>query len=148
MDMNKVAFAAVCMATLLSASFVGAHQGATGIVKERMDAFKRSQTQLKAAAKAAKSGEFETVERLAQSLSEWGRIMPSTFPEGSLYPPSEASPDIWTDFARFSALAQDFSDSADRLAAAATTQDGQSVRNAIEAVGHSCKSCHNLFRVK
>lgn len=146
--MKKAVFAAWFLVTLLTASFVGAHQGATGIVKERMDAFKRSQTQLKAAAKAAKSGEFETVERLAQSLSEWGRIMPSTFPEGSLYPPSEASPDIWTDFARFTALAQDFSASADRLAVAATAQDGQSVMNAIGAVGHSCKSCHKLFREK
>ena len=71
-----------------------AHQGATGIVKQRMDAFKTSQKQLKSIVAAARAEDFDTIENLAESLAEWGRKMPEYFPAGSDSAPSEAAPAI------------------------------------------------------
>ena len=49
-----------------------AHQGATGIVKQRMDAFKTSQKQLKSIVAAARVEDYGIIENLAKSLAEWG----------------------------------------------------------------------------
>ena len=107
--MRKLTFPGLIAASLFIAAQAPAHQGATGIVKERMDAFKASQQHLKSVITAAKTDEFEQVEKLARQLAEWGRAMPDYFPADSAHPPSEAAPAIWQDFSGFSAAADRFS---------------------------------------
>jgi len=124
-----------------------AHSGATGIVKERMDAFKQSQTHLKAIIKAAKSGEFDKAQELAALLAEWGEKMPEYFPAGSTTPPSEASPLIWTEFDAFSEKADAFKKAAENVIAAASLADAKATLQAAKAVGSSCKSCHTRYRL-
>ena len=96
--MRKLTFLSLIAASLFIAAQAPAHQGATGIVKERMDAFKASQRHLKSIIAAAKTDEFDKVEKLARQLAEWGRAMPEYFPADSAHPPSEAAPAIWQDF--------------------------------------------------
>ena len=125
-----------------------AHQGATGIIKERMDAFKTSQKQLKSIVAAARAEDFDTIENLAELLAEWGRKMPEYFPAGSDSAPSEAAPAIWSDFSGFSRAAENYTLSAEQLIAASIEGDKEAVLAAIRQVGQSCKSCHATYRLE
>ena len=78
--MRKIFPLSFLAASFFVAAQVLAHQGATGIVKERMDAFKASQTHLKSAVKAAKADNFDETQKLARLLADWGTKMPDFFP--------------------------------------------------------------------
>ena len=67
--MRKLTFLSLIAASLFIATQAPAHQGATGIVKERMDAFKASQQHLKSIIAAAKTDEFDKVKKLARQLA-------------------------------------------------------------------------------
>ena len=75
-----------------------AHSGATGIVKERIDMFKKNQGNLKAIKSHIRSENYESIVKLADEIRDWAVKMPEYFPEGSNEKPSEASPAIWADF--------------------------------------------------
>jgi len=125
-----------------------AHQGATGIVKQRMDAFKTSQKQLKSIVAAARVEDYGIIENLAKSLAEWGGKMPEYFPAGSDSAPSEAAPAIWSDFSGFSRAAESYTQSAEELISASIEGDKEAVVAAIRQVGQSCKSCHATYRLE
>ena len=125
-----------------------AHQGATGIVKERMDKFSQSQRDLKASFKLAKSGEFADIMTKARAMVAWGREMPSFFPEGSGGAPSEASPQIWQDMAGFTAASTAFALAAEDVIMAAEKGDIDSTISALRSVGQTCGTCHRTYRVK
>lgn len=125
-----------------------AHQGATGIVKERMDGFKMSQKKLKAIPKAVKSGDFSEVEALGNWLADWGDEMPKLFPQGSLQPPSEASPLIWENFANFEAKSKQFVLASQTLVEGAKSQDKAAIMDSFKNLAASCTSCHSAYRLK
>ncbi len=74
-------FLMVSLATLVSAAF--AHEGATGIVKDRMGKFKESQLILKLMIKSAKVDDFEKIADMSSALHQWGSEMTDYFPAGS-----------------------------------------------------------------
>ena len=69
------------LASVISAAT--AHEGASGIVKMRMEKFKQSQQQLKSLIAHTKAEKYDEVARLAGYLAEWGAQIPAHFPEGS-----------------------------------------------------------------
>src|SRR6056297_3750192 len=100
-----------------------AHSGATGVVKERMDAMKSMGEAIKRI-KPMMSGEAAydeaAVHAAAQSIAdEAGEAMTSKFPEGSTDHPSEALPRTWDEWERFAALANQLEMAANGLAMAA-----------------------------
>ena len=89
---------------LLGTVFSGAalaHSGATGIVKERMEMFKKSQNNLKAIKAHIAFEDYGSIVQLADEIRTWAVKIPDYFPEGSNEKPSEASPTLWTDFDGF-----------------------------------------------
>ena len=58
------------LASVISAAT--AHEGASGIVKMRMEKFKQSQQQLKSLIAHTKAEKYDEVARLAGYLAEWG----------------------------------------------------------------------------
>lgn len=130
---------------------LGAHGGATGIVKERMDAMKRLGAAMKVLGAMVKGGRaFEPVAALdaARAISgHAGEAIVSQFPEGSDHPPSEASPAVWGDPSGFRTRAREFSGASRRLEAAV---DGADVPDdyvaALRATAAACKACHERFR--
>ena len=136
---------------LMGAALAGsalAHGGATGIVKERMDdmvalgqAMKVLVTESRATAPDEKAMQAAT-DTLATHA---GAAMLARFPEGSMQPASEARPEIWTDWARFSALAGQLETDAGTLKAAVGTND---FARALEATRATCTACHDAFRLK
>ncbi len=125
-----------------------AHQGATGIVKERMDRFDQSRDALKASFAELKAGQFDAIITNARAMAQWGRDMPSFFPEGSDGAPSEAAPAIWQDKAGFAAAAKAFADAADHVIITAQTKDTADTGAALKKLAGTCGDCHRQYRLK
>lgn len=68
--------------------------------------------------------------------------IPALFPEGSAG--GSAAPEIWQNFAEFTALAEKLKTDAE--AAAASSANGlEAMRTAFSAVNGTCSSCHRQF---
>ena len=128
-----------------SAALYG-HVDATGIVKERMDLFKKSQQDIKALYASIRSDELEDIRTNALALAQWGAVMPDYFPEGSGGSVSEASAEIWNDFDGFKEAAKTFELAALSVVAPVDQDDKEAIISAAKSVGNSCKSCHKKFR--
>ena len=125
---------------------VNAHDGATGIVKQRMDRFSDSKQQLKQIQAALGAQDFKTIATAATSIRDWARVMPDYFPEGSGEAPSKASPRIWESFDSFVNEAKAHETAADALISAAQTGNEDLTKNAFEYLAKTCSSCHKKFR--
>ena len=132
---------------LILASTAIAHTGATGIVKERMDLFKRNQDNLKAIKGYVGNKNFEPIIPLASEIRDWAAKMPKYFPAGSNKKPSEASPAIWQNFQDFEKAARDNELAASNLINAARSKDINAVLNAFKSVAVTCKSFHKSFKL-
>jgi len=143
---------AVCVALGVAAIASGAlaHSGATGIVKERMDGMTALATSMKSLVGMSKSGEINlanVVEAAKVIQSHSGDAMTTRFPEGSLPKVSEATPAIWTDWDRFSKIAQDLHDAASLMEDAAAS-DTFDLERYVTLIGDTCSACHKDFRIK
>ena len=128
-------------------AFVFAHDGATGIVKERMDMFKKNQNNLKVIKSHIRSEDYDSIMKLADEIRDWAVKMPEYFPEGSNNKPSEASPAIWADFGGFKDAALKNEKAAEKLVAAAQAENRNEVVESFKAVAASCKSCHQSYKM-
>ncbi len=144
--MHRIFLLPIAVFALISAAF--AHQGATGIVKERMDRFAQSRTDLKSSFTDLKAGQFDAVIAKARTMAEWGRDMPSYFPDGSDGAPSEAAAAIWQDKDGFTAAANVFADAADHVIITAQTGDAAATGAALKKLGATCGACHRKYRLK
>ena len=121
MTVRNMILGGAAIVGLSAAAF--AHSGATGVVKERMDAMKSMGEAIKRI-KPMMSGEAAydeaAVREAAQSIAqEAGEAMTSKFPEGSTDDPSEVLPRTWEEWDRFAKLADQLEMAASGLAMAA-----------------------------
>jgi cytochrome c556 len=115
-EKNLICLSAIAIG--LSAAAM-AHSGATGIIKERMDFLKRSKDNMKAINMHLRGGDYRAIVPLAEDIRDWAGKMPDYFPQGSDGKPSEAAPEIWTDFDGFTQAAKDHYEAVDTLVSAA-----------------------------
>lgn len=137
----------------LAAGAALAHGGATGIVKERMDAMTDISRNVKSVGQMLKGTAAynpEEIKRAADAIAgHAGDAMTELFPEGSLKSPSEASPAIWEEWPEFVTFADSLETSARALEdLAAQDADQKSVAAAFGKVAATCKTCHEAFRIK
>lgn len=122
MKKRLIAGAAMAVAILLPV-IAGAHGGATGIVKERMDLMKAmgdDMTLISDMIHGKKPYDAATVREAAEAIAaRGGDKIVSGFPEGTGHAPSEALPSVWQQPDRFRALAEDVTTYATALAEAA-----------------------------
>ena len=71
---------------LFLATATYAHDGATGIVKERMDAFSEARGQMKQIRGAIGGSEFDAITEISAKMQIWADKMGNYFPEGSDQP--------------------------------------------------------------
>ena len=130
---------------------VGAHGGATGIVKERMESMKvlaESMKNLAAMIKGKVAYEPEKASTIAQKMKEHGGDkLTQMFPEGSLKMPTEALPEIWQDWDRFSGLARSLAETAEAFSVAATSNTEPTMKE-FKNLAATCAGCHKTFRKK
>lgn len=143
----------VFIAAVLAAGGALAHGGATGVVKERMDAMSAIGKSMKSIGKMLKGSEtFETAKVAASAeviAAHSGETLTGLFPGDSLQAASEASPDIWSDWNRFSGYADDMQSAALELKALADADAGkQEIGSAFGSLAGTCKTCHEAFRIK
>lgn len=71
----------------------------------------------------------------------------AAFGEGTDKGDTKAKPEIWMDKAKFDDYAQKMQGEMGKLNAAAKTGNLDSIKAAVAAVGGSCKTCHDAFRM-
>lgn len=163
----------IIFALICSPMAVVAHDGATGIVKERMELMKAIGQSMKSLGAVFKGQvEYDPVviegaARDIQALS--GSKMTALFPDGSLHQPSEALPTVWEEWVKFENLAILAESYSGALAAAANNPsadggmrlsdmgvgDGDPATLAAGApqrafgfLAKTCSNCHETFRMK
>ncbi|NIY74707.1 cytochrome c [Thalassospira sp. HF15] len=142
--------AAVALSMTVSIAAI-AHEGATGVVKERMDGMKAIGQQVKIMVPMMKGALPYDPEQVAKSAAiiegHSGETFTALFPEGSNEHPSEALSDIWDDWSTFTGLANELNAKAGALKAVATNgQSEDEFKAALGQMMRTCKSCHSDFK--
>lgn len=151
------------MSIALIVTSVKAHEGASGIVKQRMDAMKSMGDYAKSVGdmfKGKTTIDLGTIRDASEEFVRHGQMIPAQFPdtqesrEGSK---TEALPAIWDDWHQFTALAEKFTHDSRQLDAVAAelqssdTLDNAStrkLRSAFFKAVKSCSGCHEQFRLE
>jgi cytochrome c556 len=126
-----------------------AHEGATGIVKERMDAMTESGKAMKAATESIRANrDLASIKDRALAISATAARIAALFPPGSDQKPTDAKPEIWSHWDDFTARAGELKDESAKLAVAVDTGDPGLIGAQFRVVGKVCAGCHDLYRVK
>lgn len=128
-----------------------AHSGATGIVKERMEAMKSMADATKAIGKMIKGEarfDAEAMAGHAQTIHDHSQDVLRYFPEDSLQKASEALPSIWQSWDKFERITKQLQQASTQLADIARSGDQKAARKQFASMAKSCKACHQDFRMK
>jgi len=116
-----------------------------GPIRDRVELMHHVGDDAKAIGKALKAGKPEDAAQPAADIAALVPRFPTLFPPGSTSPESRAKPEIWTDKAKFDDLAKQLAEKATAFAAAA--KSGGDVKATSGEMWHTCKACHDSFRV-
>ena len=160
---GRTAAAALGAALLGAAAGALAHDGATGIVKERMDAMGELGDHAKAVGDMLK-GQAPlvpaAVRDAADAFVRHGRRIPALFPDtehSRRGATTEALPAIWDDAEGFAALSERFVADSEAFGAAAAglgdgatlaDADARAVRAAFFRAAKGCSGCHERYRLE
>lgn len=148
---NK-AIAAFSTLLIIASGLAFAHSGASGIVKERMDMMGEIGDSMKIIGTMIKGeSDYDAKAAKAAAMTIYGHAshISEMFPEGSTQKPTEALPAIWNNWDEFERIANIMKDTAKELAdVAGAASDASQIRVQFGAVGKSCGSCHEKFRLK
>ena len=143
---------AAMLAALVGAGAALAHSGATGIVKQRMDAMSAIGDDMKKIGlKLRGSAPFDAgqAQAAARAIAHHASHMDTLFPPGSLSPPTEALPAIWDNWDEFAGLTEALNRRADGLAQLAGSGASEAeIAAQFQALGKTCSACHEKFRIK
>ena len=156
MKMNKTAksiqVSFILLLALLSSSSILAHSGATGVVKDRMDAMSEMALAMKSMALIVK-GKHQvnplTFIQGGELIAGHSHKAPDLFPIGSIQGTSEALPIIWQQWDDFVNLSLRTKTDAKKLAKMA--QEGSELRPLTQQfvkLASDCKACHKDYRKK
>ena len=140
------------VSSVLLPSWASAHGGATGIVKERMDAMKEMGDTMKVMGdmvKGKRPFEADAFAEGAKIVSKHSPMIPSLFPEGSGGGASEALPKLWKEWEQFEEMSRRTAEEADKLGELSVNgAASRSLKKQFIKLGKSCKSCHTDYRKK
>lgn len=134
----------------LVAGAAAAHKGATGVVKQRMEAMKsmaQATQSVKAELRKGASYDPAVVVSHAKTIeTHAGEDLVALYPKGSDGHPSEARPKIWSEPEKFAEAADNLKIQARALAAAAKISAPPNAE--FKALLQACAVCHKSFRAK
>ncbi len=141
--------ASLAAAIAITPSLHGAaHEGATGVVKERMDAMEERAKTVKAITQRVKANrDLGSIKADAQTIQQLAGRITSVFPSGTNQHPSEAKPAIWQNWSDFGAKAGALAGESGKLAET-DARDAKSIAAQVRVVSQACSACHELYRVK
>ncbi|MBP9903959.1 MAG: cytochrome c [Rhodoferax sp.] len=82
----------------------------------------------------------------AVALEELSRQPWVLFAADGNYPPTRAKASVWQSPAEFKSAQDDYLATVNQLVKVSASADLPAIRNAVDAVEKSCKSCHTTFR--
>ena len=82
----------------------------------------------------------------AVALEELSRQPWELFAADGNYPPTRAKASVWQSPAEFKSAQDDYLATVNQLVKVSASADLPAIRNAVDAVEKSCKSCHTTFR--
>jgi cytochrome c556 len=120
---------------------------AAAAVEARQSGFKKMGAALKAINEQLKmeSSDPATLSAPAQALLAHAQNIPHWFPAGS-GAGTDALPNIWTDRAKFDALANELVAELKSLSATIAANDMAAVRAQAKRTAGACSACHRSFR--
>ena len=149
MLMKSVSF---ILLLLSLASFpLSAHQGATGVVKERMMLMKSMGKQLKRLKRTLSINSSKNLDASRKSIAhmrQQSQVMLQLFPPGSRQHPSEALPEIWSNWSEFEQLNLDMDQQLVKLEQMLTSANAKDLAAQLSKVNQLCSSCHDKFRLE
>ena len=133
-----------------------AHDGATGVIKERMEHMKAMGAANKILAPMLKGGADYDAAKIGEAASEIhdraGEALTGLFPDGSIMPPSEALPAIWQDWPKFEDLASELEAKSAALSVLADDAGSDGAQGSAAAIyvqmAGVCSGCHEDFRAE
>lgn len=128
---------------------LSAHDGATGVVKERMEVMKSIRDDMKSLRNVVRGRDTYNQRKFldrVQSIKAVSGDIPALFPEGSLQKPSEALPAIWDNWDDFTSQANNFHESVISLEQAVMSDDLRSIKSTFRSVAQTCKACHDDYQ--
>ena len=133
---------------VLSATIAAAHSGVQNkAVKARMDAMGDIAAEMKTLglmANGAVGFDADVARDAAADIAHHAARTPALFKAEEDDPRSEAKPDIWSDFADFTAKSDALETVAFGLSTSIMTLDD--LKPAMAALGATCKACHSAYR--
>ncbi len=147
---NRIAIVISIVVLIGTTTAVLSHKGATGVVKERMMAMKSMGDNMKALSLMVTGRapyNAKQIKNIAATIKGHTSNTAKLFPKGSISGPSEALPNIWTDWEAFMNHAKSLENLAGELNTAA--DKGKAAALVIFAkMGKTCSGCHQDFRKK
>jgi cytochrome c556 len=151
--MRQTASRTVVSLVLLAGLGIGgvsvAHEGATGVVAERMHGMKSMAEDMKALAEmldGKRPFSADEAKTRVASLHHTCHQAQELFSNGKNNHASRAMPAVWEQPGKFAAAMANFDRAVEALKAATQTASVQSVRAPFLEVGRQCSSCHEDFR--
>ena len=145
-------FAPLIVLVSIVSTAVYAHQGATGVIKARMDMMKEvalSMKQLGQIVKGQEDFNKVQVQQAADIISSHAVKLVELFPEGSSQKPSEAALAIWERRTEFDAIFDEMKVSAERISQSAEiATKGDELDVDFKILAETCSACHKLYRIK
>ena len=124
----------------------GASISSADVIDDRKAGFRGNVAHLKAIRSALSDGETASIAANAEKIADWFAVMTDYFPEGSGVGKTNARPEIWTDWDKFTSLARSSEVAARDLAQNADAGDSDAIQQGFRAVAGTCKTCHQSFK--
>ena len=150
----KLIFLVVILMSVVSLRLtVQAHEGAKGVVKQRMDAMKTMASSMKslhAIATGKAKFDLEKVKTNTWAIRNvGGEKLLKMFPQGSVMFPSEAKPEIWENWPAYVNLVENLSQKLDAMDAVLSTAVTRAeFYSTFMGLSQTCSNCHKRFRAK
>ena len=134
---------------MVGVRFVWAHEGATGITKQRMDAMESMARAIKAIRRSLEGNrDSAAIQNEAGRIREMAVRIPEGFPPGSDAKPTDALPAVWQRWTDFQARATQLEQESAKLVAVAASGDIKNIAVQFRVVGQTCSACHTDYRRK
>jgi cytochrome c556 len=125
----------------------GAHEGATGVAKDRMDLMGDISQRLKSIAKRLNANrDLPAIAADADHIAEIAPRIPDLFPAGSDKGITDAKPAIWQHWDEFVGDQKKLIEETRKLSSMAASGDARAIADQYRTVAKSCIACHDTFR--
>jgi cytochrome c556 len=146
--MRRATLALPTIVAVVLAGPVAAHEHATGVVKERMDAMSDMAKHQKAISQRLQNKrDLTAIKADAEAIAAHAPHITHLFPAGSTQKPTQARPAVWQNWSDFENKAKAL-ETASRALAETSASDVQALTAAATALTRTCADCHEKYRAR